>query len=632
MNGGYGSDDYPGQGYDGQGYGEEGQGWDRRQPRDGSVWQGDQGYASYDTPGYGGQDFDAPANGGYGNEAYGNEAYGNQAYGEPGYDGQGYGQPGHQGEPGYPAQPGQRGGTGSQRAMRGSGGMSQLPPGYDPRADRSRRMNAGYEPRDPGYGQGGYDEWGQEQGDSSFLPGFGQGDQGYGQGGYDDRRGPGAGGPGAGRPGAGGQGTGAGARGPAGRGQAGQGGQGGRGQAGPAGRGGPSGPAQRLREDDRRPRDPWDDDRNGRGGGNGRNGGGGGNRPRRRATRWIPRILILLIVGAIVGGGLTGGLYIYHKYEARYHPADYAGAGTTPTAMVQIQSGETASQLAPTLVQLGVVASERAFVVAAEASTSTASLEPGFYMLNHHMKATLAYAALLNQKNRVQTTVTIPEGKRVSQILTILAAHTKIPLPEFEAAAKQTSKLGLPSYAGTTAKLPSAVKYGQLEGYLFPATYAVVPHETALQILQAMVARYNAEAQQLNIVTAAKSVGLTPSQLIIEASMVQAEAGVNADMPKMARVIINRKARGMPDGFSSVDFYGLGKYGINLTNSAEAQASGPYDNTQKVGLPPTPIDNPGELAIKAVLHPEPGPWLYFVTTAVGKPTKFSATCFQGTCG
>ena len=333
-----------------------------------------------------------------------------------------------------------------------------------------------------------------------------------------------------------------------------------------------------------------------------------------------------------MGGGLTGGLYIYHKYEARYHPADYAGAGTTPTVMVQIQSGETASQLAPALVQLGVVASERAFVVAAEASTSSASLEPGFYLLNHHMKATLAYAALLNPKNRVQTTVTIPEGKRVSQILTILAAHTKIPLSQFEAAAKQTSKLGLPSYAGTTAKLPSAVKYGQIEGYLFPATYAVVPHETALQILQAMVARYNAEAQHLNIVQAAKSVGLTPSQLIIEASMVQAEAGVNADMPKMARVIINRKAHGMPDGFSSVDFYGLGKYGINLTNSAEAQASGPYDNTQKVGLPPTPIDNPGEVAIKAVLHPTSGPWLYFVTTAVGKPTKFSATCFQGTCG
>jgi UPF0755 protein len=605
---------YPGQDRDGQGYGDGEQAWGRRQPRDGSVWQGDQGYPGYDTPGYGGQDFDAPAQRGnsgyagetYAGEAYGSQAYGSQAYGSQGYGNETYGGPGYQEQPGYPPQPSQRGGTGSQRATRGSGGMPHIPPGYDPRADRARRMNAGFDPRDPGYGQGGYDE----QGDSSFLPGFGQGDPGYAS----DRR-TGAGGPRAGGPGAG-------TRGPASR--------------GPRGTGGTGGTrAQRLREDDRRARDPWDDGRNGSGGrGSGRDGrgGGNGNRPRRKATRWIPRILILAIVLAILIGGGTGGLYIYHKYEARYHPADYPGAGSGPTVMVQVQSGETASQLAPALVQLGVVESVRAFVVAAEASTSTAGLEPGFWMLNHHMKATLAYAALLNPKNRVQTTVTIPEGKRVSQILTILAAHTKIPLSQFEAAAKQTSKLGLPSYAGTKVKLPSTVKYGQIEGYLFPATYAVIPHETAIQILQAMVKRYNQEAAAISIVAAAHKAGLTPSELIIEASMVQAEAGVNADMPKMARVIINRKAHGMPDGFSSADFYGLGKYGINLTNSVEAQASGPYDNTQKLGLPPTPIDNPGDTAIQAVLHPAPGPWLYFVTTAVGKPTKFSATCFQGTCG
>jgi len=305
----------------------------------------------------------------------------------------------------------------------------------------------------------------------------------------------------------------------------------------------------------------------------------------------------------------------------------------------QVKSGDTAFSIAPRLLAAGIIASERAFTNAAEnAPTTTAAggssggLEAGYYQLHSHMKASLAYAALINPKNAVQTAVTVPEGKRVSQVLTILAAHSKIPLSQFEAAAKLTAKLGLPAYAGTAAKLPSTVPYGQLEGYLFPATYLITPHETALQVLQAMVQRYNVEAEHLNIEQAAKSVGLTPGTLIIEASMVQAEAGINADMPKMARVIINRKAKGMADGFASVDFYGLGKYGINLTNAAEAQASGPYDNTQKPGLPPTPIDNPGDAAIQAVLHPASGPWLYFVTTAVGKPTQFSATCFQGTCG
>jgi UPF0755 protein len=447
-----------------------------------------------------------------------------------------------------------------------------------------------------GQRQRGYNEWDADS-DSSFLPGF------DGRDGREDRDNGRA-------PERGGRYDGRGGRGPGDRG----------------GRGTDPRDQFDARGDriaDRRPlRDDEWDDRN--------------RKPRKKATRWFPRILVLAVVAVIVIGGGIGGLKIYHKYEDRYHPADYAGQGTGDVT-VQVPSGATAFSLAPELLSLGVIASERAFTNAAENAPATTAagstgLEAGYFQLHHHMQASLAYSALLNPKNVVQTTVSIPEGKRVSQILTILAAHTKIPLAQFEAAAKQTAQLGLPPYAGTTSKLPSTVPYGQLEGYLFPATYAVTPHETALQVLQAMVQRYNIEATQINIEQAAKSVGLTPAKLIIEASMVQAEAGVNADMPKMASVIINRDAKGMAEGFSSVDFYGLGKYGINLTNSAQAQASGPYDNTQKPGLPPTPVDSPGDLAIQAVLHPAKTDYLYFVARGVGKPTQFSATCFQGTCG
>jgi UPF0755 protein len=305
---------------------------------------------------------------------------------------------------------------------------------------------------------------------------------------------------------------------------------------------------------------------------------------------------------------------------------------------VQVQSGDTAFSLAPKLLQLGVIASTRAFTNAAEAATSTTGsstgLETGYYQLHYHMQASLAYAALLNPKNLVQTVVTIPEGKRVSQVLTILAAHTKIPLSQFESAAKDTAALGLPSYAGSAAagvKLPATVPYGKLEGYLFPATYAITPNETALQILQAMVQRFDVEAQAINIQQAAQSVGLTPDELIIEASMVQAEAGIDSDMPKMERVMLNRKARGMPYGFDSVVFYGLGTYGINISPD-QAKAAGVYNDTQQLGLPPTPIGNPGDAAIQAVLHPASGDWLYFLTETGGKASIFSATCLPGTCG
>ena len=145
----------------------------------------------------------------------------------------------------------------------------------------------------------------------------------------------------------------------------------------------------------------------------------------RRLAPWVALLVILTPL-------LIGGLYVYHIYENKYHPADYAGAGTSPTVNVEVQSGDTAFSLGPRLVQLGVVASSRAFELAAEHATSTAGLEVGFYKMNHHMQASLAYAALLNPKNRVQLTVTIPEGKRASQVVAILAKATSIPLANFQ--------------------------------------------------------------------------------------------------------------------------------------------------------------------------------------------------------
>jgi uncharacterized YceG family protein len=232
------------------------------------------------------------------------------------------------------------------------------------------------------------------------------------------------------------------------------------------------------------------------------------------------------------------------------------------------------------------------------------------------MQASLAYAYLLNPKDRIQLTVTIPEGKRASQVVAILAKETSIPAADFQKVINNPAQLGLPSYAN-----------GKVEGYLFPATYTIQPNETALQILQAMVQRYNVEAQQINISSAAHGVGLSSEQLITEASMVQAEGGVVSDYPKIARVIINRLHIGMKLQFDSVLLYGLNAYAINVTQ-AQINTPGPYNDFQHAGLPPGPICNPGNSAIQAVLHPQPGDWLYFLTKT-GGASEFSATPLPG---
>jgi uncharacterized YceG family protein len=356
--------------------------------------------------------------------------------------------------------------------------------------------------------------------------------------------------------------------------------------------------------------------RRGRGGWDGRDGDWddrGGRRPRRGPVRRLaPWVALLVILTPLA----IGGWYGYSRYESKYHPADYSGPGTGPTVTVQVKPGDSATSIGPELASLGVIASARALVLAAEHSTNTAGLEPGFYKLDHHMQASLAYAALLNPKDRVQLTVTIPEGKRVSQVVAILAKDTSIPQAQFQQIIDNPARLGLPSYAN-----------GKVEGYLFPATYQIQPKESALQILQAMVVRFNQEASSIDLAAGAAKVHLTPEQVMIEASMAQAEAGHPSDFAKIARVIINRLADGMKLQFDSVLLYGQNKFAVNITD-AEAAIPGPYNDFLNKGLPPTPISNPGNEAIEAVLHPANGNWLYFLTYT-NRPSVFSASPLPG---
>jgi UPF0755 protein len=179
---------------------------------------------------------------------------------------------------------------------------------------------------------------------------------------------------------------------------------------------------------------------------------------------------------------------------------------------------------------------------------------------------------------------------------------------------KNPAQLHLPAYAN-----------GNPEGYLFPATYAVQPHETALGVLTGMVHSFDQEAATANLTAAAKQVHLKPGEVIIMASLVQAEGGRTSDYAKIARVIYNRLARHMPLQLDSTVLYGLHKFGI-IASDKDLASPSPYNTYKNKGLPPGPIDSPGDKAIQAVLHPAPGPWLYFVTVnpQTGE-TKFTSS-------
>jgi UPF0755 protein len=314
----------------------------------------------------------------------------------------------------------------------------------------------------------------------------------------------------------------------------------------------------------------------------------------RRAAGWIA--LTVLVIILVVAGA---GFYLFwHNY---LHPPDYSGSGTG-TVRVQITSGETATQVGQQLVTLGVVASTRAFSNAAKASGKGSSLQPGYYLLHKHMSAAAAFALLLNPSSRDQLSVTIPEGLRLSNIITVLGKKTR-DLHGYQEAVKDTSQLGLPSYA-----------HGNPEGYLFPATYTIPYGTSPDQVLKMMVQRYYQEASSVNLAAASVHGHISEHDAIIVASLIQAEGRRAADFPKIARVIYNRLNAGMPLQLDSTVMYALKKYGIRAT-SAQTKIKSSYNTYQHTGLPPGPIDSPGAVAIQAALHPVHGDrsWLYFLT-------------------
>jgi UPF0755 protein len=99
--------------------------------------------------------------------------------------------------------------------------------------------------------------------------------------------------------------------------------------------------------------------------------------------------------------------------------------------------------------------------------------------------------------------------------------------------------------------------------------------------------------------------------VLTKASIVQAEAGSVEDMGKVATVINNRLADGMPLQLDTTVNYANGKAGITTTPQ-DRQNPSPYNTYLHPGLTPGPISNPGEEALRAVLHPTPGDWRYFV--------------------
>jgi UPF0755 protein len=219
--------------------------------------------------------------------------------------------------------------------------------------------------------------------------------------------------------------------------------------------------------------------------------------------------------------------------------------------------------------------------------------------------------------------VTIPEGETRGQIARIAKREG---LSGSYLAAVRSGAAGSGSGSGVGADTDGSpaldpAHYGaprgtpNLEGFLFPATYelyagAPVSHLVALQ-LQAFEENFGREE-----IHAAHVLHITPYELLTVASMVEREAYLPRDRPRVAAVIYSRLRIGMPLGIDATIRYALNDFSAPLTE-AQLHTDSPYNTRTHVGLPPTPISNPGMASIDAAAHPAHVPYLYYVNGADG---------------
>ncbi|HZE39716.1 MAG TPA: endolytic transglycosylase MltG [Stackebrandtia sp.] len=359
-----------------------------------------------------------------------------------------------------------------------------------------------------------------------------------------------------------------------------------------------------------------------------------GHRRKSKGRKALTLLLVVVLLGTVGAVGYFG----FDKIKAMFSAADYAGSGNGVKVTVDVPQG-SATLIGDALYKKDVVKSSQAFVNAAKANTESTKIQPGTYALQEHMSGASAVEALLDPKNRRVGGVTVREGLTEWETFQTLSKATGVPEKDFETAAKDPEKLGVPDewFKRTDGK---EIKKS-VEGFLFPSTYEFSSKNTATQMLKAMVKKFLEVTDDIGFVdTVQSNTDSSPYEVLIVASLAEAEAGVPKDLGKVARVAFNRLSAEnfycSADVTNCLDFDSTTNYGLmlnggkkknskDLTKAELSDKGNEYSTHVHSGLPPTPINSPGKQAMQGAADPPKGKWLYFVAIDKKGNSAFAET-------
>lgn len=306
-----------------------------------------------------------------------------------------------------------------------------------------------------------------------------------------------------------------------------------------------------------------------------------------------------------------------------------------PPPEVRATSDTDLADLAGQLEQAGMLADAAAFVAFAEREGGV-YVAPGVYELTPGLTDAAALASLRDQSTAHDPWVTYVEGFTLQQMADkVSVLRPQITAEAFLAAAAAAT---IPAEFAKPASAPSN------EGLLFPSTYQVSNTDTAEHVVAMALGQMQAAAADTDLFAragAAAGLGLTPYEILTVASLIEREAGIDADRPLIARVIYNRLARDMELQIDASLYYGAEP--DTPWEQLRARDT-PYNLYRHKGLPPTPIAAPSAASIEAALAPADNPtpdharcaglpaedcvWLFYVLADENGRHEFTVTYEQ----
>jgi len=296
-------------------------------------------------------------------------------------------------------------------------------------------------------------------------------------------------------------------------------------------------------------------------------------------------------VGLITAAGTLGvfvlaaliGLWVVY-----WGPGPKAAEGDV--TVVTLPSGAGVSAIAANLKSSGVIRSTDLFRVAVSLSGADRKIRAGEYEVPSGASLATVVGLLVDGK-AVRHYVTLPEGWSSAQAVDILMKQPVL-----------TGEVEVPA-----------------EGSLWPDTYEVSRGETRASVVARMQRAATSKLATLWAARSPNTIVTTPEEAMVLASIVEKETGLASERPEVAAVFTNRLRLGMRLESDPTIVYGVtrGRPLGRGIRASELRAQTPWNTYLIDGLPPTPIANPGEEALKAVLNPPRSEYVFFVADGTG---------------